>query len=421
MRRRMTRTVTAGVLVGAALAACATDTGGTPTLTWYINPDDGGQARYAQQCSEAAGGRYTIETSLLPREASSQREQLARRLAAGDESIDIMSLDPPFMPEFAEPGFLAPVPEEMQDLSANVQGAIDAATWDDEVVAIPFWANTQLLWYRRSVAEAAGLDMSQPITWDQMMDVAEQQGVTIGAQGQRGESLTVWINALIESAGGQIIENPTDPIDQVEMGLDSPEGREAARIMRAIPDRGLGGAGFTTADENASMVLYQQEDGGFMVNWPFVYRATQEADQAVFEDMGWAIYPRVSEDQPSAPPLGGIVLGVGAFSEHPDLAYEAVECITSEENQIDYFLTNGNPPALISAYDDEELLELFPGAQTIRDSLEQAAPRPQTPYYNEVSLGLQDTWHPVGAIDPETTPAQSEQYITDVLRGDALL
>ena len=42
--------------------------------------------------------------SLLPRDAASQREQLARRLAAKDSSIDIMSLDPPFIPELAEPG-----------------------------------------------------------------------------------------------------------------------------------------------------------------------------------------------------------------------------------------------------------------------------------------------------------------------------
>ncbi len=390
-------------------------------LTWYINPDDGGQARYAAECTEEAAGAYVIETSLLPREASSQREQLARRLAAQDSSIDIMSLDPPFMPEFAVPGFLAPVPEDMKDLEGNTQGAIDAASWDGEVVAIPFWANTQLLWYRVSVAEAAGLDMTAPVTWDQIIEAAESQGATIGAQGQRGESLTVWINALIESAGGQILENPEAPADELQLGLDSEAGAEAARIMRDINDKGLGGAGFTTADENASMVLFQQDNGGFMVNWPFVYPATQGAAPEVFADMGWAVYPAVTEGEPSAPPVGGIVLGVGAYSQHPDLAYEAVACITTLERQVDYFLTNGNPPALEAAYDDPQLLEEFPGAQTIRDSLNQAAPRPQTPYYNEISLGLQNTWHPISQVDPETTPARSTEFITQVLRGEALL
>ena len=103
-------------------------------LTWYINPDDGGQAEIAKQCTEAADGAYTIETSVLPRDASAQREQLARRLAAKDSSIDIMSLDPPFIPELAEPGFLAPVPDDVaQRVTQNVvAGALAGATWNGQ-------------------------------------------------------------------------------------------------------------------------------------------------------------------------------------------------------------------------------------------------------------------------------------------------
>ena len=48
-------------------------------------------------------------------------------------------------------------------------------------------------------------------------------------------------------------------------------------------------------------------------------------------------------------------------------------------------------------------------------------PRPQTPYYNEVSTGLQETWHPPADVDPDTTPRRSTDFITAVLRGEALL
>ena len=102
---------------GALLMAGCAPAEETPTLTWYTNPDDGGQAEIAKICTDAADGRYTIETSMLPNDAASQREQLTRRLAAGDTSMDIMSLDPPFIPELAEPGFLAPVPQDVQELS----------------------------------------------------------------------------------------------------------------------------------------------------------------------------------------------------------------------------------------------------------------------------------------------------------------
>ena len=51
--------------VVASLGACSADDG-TPTLTWYINPDAGGQERIAASCTEAADGAYRIETTLPP-------------------------------------------------------------------------------------------------------------------------------------------------------------------------------------------------------------------------------------------------------------------------------------------------------------------------------------------------------------------
>src|SRR5690554_6176609 len=201
----------AGLVAASVLTLAACGSGEEiPTLTWYTNPDAGGQERIAGQCTEAADGAYRIEISVLPREASSQREQLARRLAARDASIDLMSLDPPFIPELAEPGFLAEVPEDLAERVSEgvVQGALDGATWKDELVTIPFWANTQLLWYRTSVAEQAGLDMTQPVTWDQLIEAAVAEDALLAVQGTKAESLTVWINALVESGGGHVIEDP---------------------------------------------------------------------------------------------------------------------------------------------------------------------------------------------------------------------
>ncbi len=428
-RRTRHLAAVAAVAVALPLAACAAESG-PPTLTWYINPDNGGQVEIAARCTQEADGRYRLATEVLPRDAASQREQLARRLAAKDSSIDIMSLDPPFIPELAEPGFLAPIPQDVaQKVTTDVvQGALDGATWKDELVAIPFWANTQLLWYRKSVAEAAGLDPAkEPVTWQQIMDAAKEQGKVLGVQGAKAESLTVWVNALVESAGGHVLENPEAPADELRLGLESDAGRAAAEIIGAIGREGLGGAGLPTADENATMTVFQRDSGSFMVNWPFVWSATNAAvedgtlDASLVDDIGWALYPRVDADTGSRPPYGGISLGIGAFSEHVDLALEAAQCIVTPENQAEYFATNGNPPASTKAYDDPAVRKAFPMADVIRESLEQAAPRPQTPYYNEVSTGLQETWHPPADVDPDTTPRRSTDFITAVLRGEALL
>jgi multiple sugar transport system substrate-binding protein len=429
-RRRVLRAVLGAALAAGALTACSSGSGGPPSLTWYINPDSGGQAEIAARCTDAAQGRYTIRTALLPRESSEQRQQLIRRLAANDSSIDIMSLDPPYIPEFAEAGFLAPIP---QDVAARVsegvvESALAGATWRDELVTVPFWANTQLLWYRKSVAEAAGLDMTQPVTWDQIIEAAQSQGKQLGVQGIRAEALTVWVNALVASAGGSIIENSdaTKPED-VRLGLETPAGAEAAAVMRKVADAGVGGPALSTAGEDANVNAFEGPDAGFMVNWPFVWPRAQSGvdggtlDASVPQDYGWALYPRVTADQESRPPYGGINLGVGAFSAHTDLALEASECITSTENQAYYFVTNGNPAAKESAYTDPEVVEEFPMAPVILESLQAAVPRPQTPYYSEVSEGLQREYHPPSSVDPQRTGREATDLITAVLQKKELL
>ena len=410
------------------LAGCASDDDGPAELTWYINPDNGGQATIAEQCSADSGGAYTIKTSLLPRDAATQREQLARRLAAGDKSMDIMSLDPPFIPELAEPGFLAAPPQELVDSATadTLEGAKTGAQWNGEYVSVPFWANTQLLWYRKSVAEAAGLDMSQPVTWDQIITAAGEQDKYLGVQGVRGESMTVWVNSLVESAGGSIVEGDPASVDTLQLALDTDEGRKAADIVGTIGQEGLGGPGIDTQDENASMEQFRGEKGSFMVNWPFVYSATQGAveegavEQSVLDDIAWTTWPRVDADTPSAPPLGGINLGVGSSSENQDLAWEAVECISDPANQAQYMVSDGNPASSSSAYEDKTVQEAYPMYEAIRESLDDAAPRPQTPYYNEISSGIQQEWTPIHEVT-ESTPANSQEFIESVLKGESLL
>jgi ABC-type glycerol-3-phosphate transport system substrate-binding protein len=428
-RPRTLAAAAAAVVLSSGLAACGGgDSGGTPTLTWYINPDSGGQAEIASRCSEASDGRYLIEVAQLPRTPEGQREQLVRRLAAEDSSIDIMSLDVVFAPELSQAGFLAPVPADVAERvsEGTFPGSLESATWDDELVAIPFWANTQLLWYRKSVAEAAGLDMTQPVTWEQLVAAAQDQGKILSAQGRRSESLTVWLTALIESAGGHIIdENSTNPED-IKLGLDSPAGQRAAEVMHEVAVSGVVGPAFTTSSEDTSASQFESADAGFMVNWPFVWAQAQTKvesgtlEQSVPDDYGWTLYPRVDADTPSAPPLGGINLGVSAYSRYADFAYEATECITSDDNQAYYMNTNGNPASSAAVYDDPEVQEVYPMADTIRDSLALAAPRPLTPYYSELTGGLQREYHPPASVS-DSTGQKADELISAVLAGDQLL
>src|SRR3954467_1432861 len=85
--RRALAGAAAAAVLSSVLAACGSDSGGVPTLTWYTNPDSGGQAEIASRCTDDAQGRYKIETSVLPRQAGAPREQLVRPPPADDPPL----------------------------------------------------------------------------------------------------------------------------------------------------------------------------------------------------------------------------------------------------------------------------------------------------------------------------------------------
>ncbi|WP_211310498.1 extracellular solute-binding protein [Thermasporomyces composti] len=437
----------AALVAGAALAGCGQEST-VPVLTWYINPDAGTQQELAQTCTAAADGRYRIRTALLPRESTSQREQLVRRLAAGDSGIDLMSLDVPYVAEFANAGFLRPFSQaERSRLTRDMlEGPLETALWQGELYAVPFNTNTQLLWYKRSVAREAGLDIGPrtQVTWDEVIRAAEKTGTTVQVQARRYEGYTVLINSLVASAGGSLLRDPEAGRD-VTPAIDSAAGRRAAEIIRTLARSRAASADISNADEGSTQSGFLAENGGFMVNWPFVYtaettkldelraqvenaRSTRERaaaerelarQQAVVDDFGWARWPAVEEGRPSAPPLGGIDLAIGAFSKYPELAVDAVACITSAESQRTYMLAEGLLATRESVYDDPEVQEAFPMADLLRESVDEAAPRPVTPYYPDITAAIQRTWHPPASLT-EQTPGRAAELIVAVLHDEQL-
>jgi multiple sugar transport system substrate-binding protein len=425
-------------LTAALLSSCGDS--GKPEINWYINPD--GVPVFEKYAKECSTDKYDIVLQQLPTSATDQRIQLARRLAAEDSSTDLMNLDPVFVAEFANAGWLEEIPDEkaseITDGGDYLEGAVETVTWDDGVYAIPLWANTQVLWYRKSLAEKAGLDMSQPVTWDQVIQAAADNNGSVGVQGNKYEAYVVLINALVQGAGGEIVSN-TEAGRDADVGLDSEAGQKAAEIIQELADSEAAQSDLSTSNEGTSlgrMFPGAPEDpqgaGEFMVNWTFVYKNYEgligapggPADKKTFEDdFGWARYPQTVEGETSKPPVGGIDIGVGAYSEHPEFAMEAAECITSKQAQVDLAIDAGLMPSTNSAYDEvaadgsypEDLLNLF------RTSVDEGGPRPKSAFYAMISGAVQERWHSPNSVDPDSTPEESAQYLKDVLEGKALL
>jgi multiple sugar transport system substrate-binding protein len=393
----------AAAAVALALAGCGDDagSGGRATLTWFIARQPGGAIeKLAAKCSQQSGGRYRIRVELLPSEADQQREQLVRRLGANDTSLDLLGLDVVWTGEFANAGWIRPVPEQTRRVvSRNVfRSVLETARFEGRAYAVPIWSNTQLLWYRKDrVAKP-------PATWDEMIDEAVRIGPAKGriqVQANRYEGLVVLVNQLVESAGTSILAGPK------QLKLDKGPSERALGILGRLSHSLAAAPDLTTSTEDTARQGFESGNSSFMINYTFVYNSAKANKPAVFRQMRAAKLPRVESDRPSAPPIGGINLAVSSYSRHPDLAFDATRCLVAPDSQLEVTKLEGLPPVRDDLFDEPAVKATFPGfAEEIRQSIANAGPRPSvSPAYQDLSLAIQRAVHPTTKIDPKNPEA----------------
>lgn len=388
------------------LAACGTDEdgGGGAELNWFIfNEPSGVLPTIAEKCSSASGGAYTINFEYLPSDADQQREQLVRRLGAEDDSIDIIGMDVIWTGEFANAGWVREWTgaDEQAATRGVFESVAETARFEEKLWAAPIWSNTQLLWYRSDRVK------TPPKTWEEMFRQSEELGADglIEVQADRYEGLVVWLNAMLESAGTSIV----DPDDAQTMALDPAATARALGLMAELAGSDAADPAMSTSTEDTSRLAFEGGTASFMLNYPFVYPSAKDNAPDVFKNLGVAQYPRVDANTPSAPPLGGINLGVSSFSQHPEEAFEAIKCLIQPQNQIEIATAGGLPPVNEALYGEKEIDEVYPGfADEILTSIENAAPRPVTPAYQDLSLAIQRTIHPLDQTPPDAAAVEAK-------------
>jgi multiple sugar transport system substrate-binding protein len=292
---------------------------------------------------------------------------------------------------------------------------IEGATFDDTLYAAPFTSNTQLLWYRKDRVEDV------PKTWEDMLAESKRIGEDglIQVQADQYEGFVVWVNAMLESAGASVLDGPET------VSLDQQATEAAIETMARFASSDSAAPDIDTSTEDTARLSFEAGGSSFMLNYPFVYPSAKENAPDVFKQMEATTYPAVVEGEPSAPPLGGINLGISKFSENSDLAFEAAACMVQPENQLTAATLGGLPPTNEDAYDSKEIEEAYPGfSDLIKTSIENAAPRPVTPAYTDLSLAIQSALHPIGDVDPEDVTEvydSLKEYVEQAVKREGLL
>jgi multiple sugar transport system substrate-binding protein len=381
-------------------------------LRWYVFDERSGAfAQAAQACADEVGAR--IELALLPADADQQREQLVRRLAARDRTIDILAMDVIWTAEFARAGWILPWRGEAaaRARDGRIPATVESATYAGELWAAPFTTNAQLLWYRTDRVERP------PVTWDEMIGQAEALGALgrIQAQGERYEGLTVFFTSLLASAGGRVVTP-----DGAAVALEPGPTRRALEVLARLAHSSAADPAFPTSREDQARLAFEAGHSAFMINYSFVWASAQRNAPQVAANMGWARWPAVMPGEPSRVTIGGVNLGVGAHSRHPALAFRAAACIASREKQRLAAEHAGLPPSVEALYDEPAVRAAMPFADLLRDTLRDAVQRPQTPVYYDVSLAISRTLHPPRALEPARDAARLRGLVESALRSEGL-
>ncbi|MFL6131150.1 MAG: extracellular solute-binding protein [Mycobacteriales bacterium] len=409
-------------LLAAALAAPLAGCGGSggETVRWFIGQEDSGAYRQAAAaCTAASGGRYTIALEELPRSSDRQREQLVRRLAARDRTVDLVGMDVIWTAEFAEAGWLRPWEGERATAVSRgvLVGPLATATYRGRLWAAPLTGNTQLLWYRKSrVPKPAA-------SWDGLISQAEAlpdgQDV-VAVQGARYEGYTAWVASLLASAGTGLVADADDPA-RARADLAAGPARRALAVVRRLAHSRVADPGLAAATELSTRQLVLSGTAALTVAYPTLWASARAEAPEILADLGWARYPGVVAGRPGRPPLGGVNLGVSAYSPHPDDAFAAAACLRGPANQKLAALQGGLPPALGAVYDDPDVARRYPFRDLLRTSIAAAVPRPETPAYNDVSLAVQQVLHPPSGVDPAAAVPALRKLVDAALDSQALL
>ena len=286
-----------------------------------------------------------------------------------------MALDVVWTADFAANQWLAPLTGDLEvDTSGLLEPTVESATYNDTLYALPQNTNGQLLFRNTELADKA------PEKFEDIASACEaikDDSSCLTTQLKQYEGLTVNTAGFIEGWGGSILD------DEGNVTVDSDKSKEGLQALVDAYEDGTISKDSTAATEEETNLAFTEGKTAFAINWPYMYTNAEE------KGVKFEVQPLVGKDGVGVSTLGGYNNGININSEHKATALDFMKFIINEENQKS-FAEASFPPVLASIYDDESLVEEFPYLPALKESLENAAPRPVSPFYTAISKAVQD-------------------------------
>ncbi len=385
----------AGLLLALLAAGCRPGPSGSGPVTLVfkhakiLGPADPVPGLLRRFEAEHPGVR--VQAEALTWSSDEQHQFYVINLEGGSPPFDVMMLDVIWVPEFARAGWILDltgrVPSAERD--AHFASAIEPATQDGRLWALPWFMNVGLLYYRKDLLAKYGLP--PPETYDEL--VRQVRVVQAGERDRRLDGY-LWQGKQYEGGMVNVLEalwaNGTRVIDEAGRPFPEPErAREALAVLRGLIESGVSPPWVTAADEELTRRPFGDGRAIFLRGWPYALDLFELPDSRVRGRVGVAPMPRLAHGPVGAAATGGAHLAVSAHTRHPELATELVRFLTSAAAQ--RAMTEGAAlrPSRPALYHDPQLIARDPTLPALLPLIERGHPRPITPYYLMLSTTLQ--------------------------------
>ncbi|MBR2688402.1 MAG: ABC transporter substrate-binding protein [Aquamicrobium sp.] len=289
-----------------------------------------------------------------------------------------------------------------EEVAQHFQSTIDAATTQDgRLVALPWYMDTGLMYYRKDLLEKYG--KQPPKTWDELTETAkliQEQERAAGNpdlwgftwQGKSYEGLTCDAIEWVASSGGGTIIEPDGKVS-----INNPA---AAKALTRAKDwvKTISPEGVLGYDEETSRAVFEAGNAVFHRNWPYVWGTSQAEGSKVAGKVGMMALPVGADGQKSSGCLGPMYLGISKYTAKPELATELLRYLVGPEVQKMRAIEGAYNPTQKSLYSDKDVLAKLPFLADAQAAFDGSVARPSGytgSSYNRVSQAFYRAVHEI--------------------------
>lgn len=375
---KLSRRALIGAVAALPLAACARRDDGQIDM-WAMGAE--AENLSALLATLPRTGQPNVRVQPLPWSAA--HEKLLTSYAGGSLP-DMGQIGNSWLAELVAIGAILPVPAALQGaVAGQFSGVVDTNRIDGKLMALPWYVDTRLQFYRKDLFQAAGYT-APPERWD---DWKRALHAVRGRQGGEGFSILLPINEyehltqMALSAGATFLN-----ADGTRGAFRSAEFRQALAFYKSLFDEKLAPIAGAAQISN---VWNEFAKGYFAVypSGPWTIGDMKSRLPAALQS-SWATAPFPGPDGPGRSTPGGSSLVVFADARDPAAAWRLIEQLVAPASQAKLQSLTGDLPPTRAVW-AQAGLTADPVTAAFARQLDRTTPLPKVPEWERIATEMQ--------------------------------